>query len=176
VAAERLANGRPRNQRRPHQPGRRSPGCTGLSGAPSNFLVCRVTNGRLRQKRKKNRLLCSVRCVPESPVHPRTKSNQGLQNEDQTTLLVPWGYKKTPYAHGAVNKALFEHTTTLNFCDHATVLLERDLSAFLSCNSIILFRALSLFTCVRVVVALCSCVHFYSHSYSSFVCNQLCKA
>jgi hypothetical protein len=38
------------------------------------------------------------------------------------------------------------------------------------------FRALSLFTRVRVVDALCYCVRFYSHPYSDFVCNQLCKA
>jgi hypothetical protein len=80
--------------------------------------------------------------------------------------------------HGVVTqqtKALFDHTTTLNLCNHAVVLLERDLSTFLSCNSVIMFHALSLFTCVRVVAALCSCVRFYSHPYSDFVCNQLCK-
>jgi hypothetical protein len=60
-------------------------------------------------------------------------------------------------------QALFEHTTTSNLCDHAVVLLERDLSAFLSGNFIVVFRVFSLFTCVRVVAALCSCVSFYSH-------------
>jgi hypothetical protein len=75
-----------------------------------------------------------------------------------------------------MTQASFEHTTTPNLCDHAIVLLERDLSTFLSCNPDVLFHAFSIFTRVHVVVALCSCVHFYSHRYSDFVCNQLCKA
>jgi hypothetical protein len=90
--------------------------------------------------------------------------------------LVPWGYKRIPYAHGAVTQAPFEHTTTPNLCNHAFDLLERDLGVFLSCNSVVLFCALSLFTCVRVVALLCSGVRFYFHPYSGFDCKHLCKA
>jgi hypothetical protein len=56
--------------------------------------------------------------------------------------------------HGVVTQALFEHTTTLNLCNHAFDLLERDLGTFLSCNSVILFCTLSLFACVCGVAAL----------------------
>jgi hypothetical protein len=48
-------------------------------------------------------------------------------------------------------------------------LLERDLGAFLSCNSVVLICVLSLFVCVRVVAVLCSCVRFYSHTYSGLI-------
>jgi hypothetical protein len=41
---------------------------------------------------------------------------------------------------------------TPRLCDHVVVSLVRYLSAFLSCDSVVLFRALVL-TCVRVVVA-----------------------
>jgi hypothetical protein len=71
------------------------------------------------------------------------------------------------------------HTlSTLQLQNSATIvfdLLERDLSAFLRCDSVVLIRALSsLLVCV--VVALCSCVLIYSPPYSRFDCNHLCKA
>ena len=44
-------------------------------------------------------------------------------------------------AVSAVTQAFFEHTTTLRLCDHAVVSLDRDLNAFLSCGSDVLFRA-----------------------------------
>jgi hypothetical protein len=78
--------------------------------------------------------------------------------------------------HGVVSQEPFEHTTTSNHYDHAVDLLERDLAVFLSCNSIVLFRALYLFACVRVVAVLCSCVRLYSYPYSDFDCKHLCKA
>jgi hypothetical protein len=60
--------------------------------------------------------------------------------------------------------------------DHTFDLLERDLSAFFSCDSVVLIRALSsLLVCV-VLLQLCSCACFYSPPYSRFDCDQLCKA
>jgi hypothetical protein len=166
------ANGWLRNQRWPRQLGnvyQDAPNCPmhhRLSGVPSDqrsILLGKETN----------QLLCSVWCAPDIPMHPRIEGNQCLPNEDQTTPLSLGAIKGPPRRMELSTQALFEHTTTLNLCDHAIVLLERDLSAFLSCNSVVVFRALSLFTYVCVVVALCSCVLFYSHPYSDFVSYQL---
>jgi hypothetical protein len=82
------------------------------------------------------------------------------------------GLYNDPMCHGAYQKAYSEHTTTSNLCDHVVYLLERDLSAFLSYDSVVLICALSLL----LVCVLCSCVHFYSPPYSGFNCNHLCKA
>jgi hypothetical protein len=89
-------------------------------------------------------------------------------------LLGPLGYKRTLRAWSS-KKAYFEHTTTSNLCDHAVDLLERDLSAFLSFDSVILIHALSLLL-VCVIAALCSCAHLYSTPYYRFDYDHLCKA
>jgi hypothetical protein len=47
--------------------------------------------------------------------------------------------------HGAENQEYVEHITTPQLRDHTFDLLERDLSVFLSCDSVILIRALSSF-------------------------------
>jgi hypothetical protein len=87
------------NLHRPRQPSQRSPGCTGLSGAPSDCSVCPVINGRQRSTspgKETNLWLCSVRCAPDSPVHPRTDDNQCLPKWRSNDSLVPWGYKGSP--------------------------------------------------------------------------------
>jgi hypothetical protein len=54
--------------------------------------------------------------------------------------------------HGAKTQAYFEHTTTLKLRNHAAVSLDRDLSAFLSCDSAVLILVLSsLFVCVLLL-------------------------
>jgi hypothetical protein len=63
--------------------------------------------------------------------------------------------------HGAINQALFEHTTTLNLCDHAIVLLERDLSAFLDVTLSLRFVH-SLFSLVCVLLLRCALVCVYT--------------
>jgi hypothetical protein len=51
--------------------------------------------------------------------------------------------------HGADPKIYFEHPTTPKLRDDVFDLLERNLSAFLSCDSVVLIRVLSsLLVCV----------------------------
>jgi hypothetical protein len=116
VRAARLSNGRPRNQRRPHQPKNDhqvAPDCP----------MCQVTNGWQRSAwliKEGNRWLCSVRCVPDSPVHSRKKDNQGLPNEDQTTSWSLGVIKGPPRRLGGVHK----HTLSiLQIWNSATTLL-----------------------------------------------------
>jgi hypothetical protein len=68
------------------------------------------------------------------------------------------GYTWTPWAHGVVIQAHFEHTTILNLCDLAVDLLERDLDTFLSGNFVVLFRALFLLLCVLLLLCALVCV------------------
>jgi hypothetical protein len=65
-----------------------------------------------------------------------------------------------------------DYTTTPRLRDHAFDLLERDLSAFLSYDFVILIRALV----YVALLQLCSCVRFYSPPYSGFDFDQLCMA
>jgi hypothetical protein len=71
-----------------------------------------------------------------------------------------------PRSHGAIKgpldawsstQTLFEHTITLDLCDH-TIFLERDLNAFLSYNSVIFSWALSFHSCACCcnIVLLCA--------------------
>jgi hypothetical protein len=56
----------------------------------------------------------------------------------------------------SVTQAHFEHTTTPNLYDHVVDLLERDLSMFLSCDSVVLICAL--FFCLCVLFLCCALV------------------
>jgi hypothetical protein len=72
--AARLTNGRPCNQRLPHQPSQRSSSCTGLSGVPSGRRVATVgSNGRLTWQ-SPNSKQCHVLCAPDCPVRPSTEN------------------------------------------------------------------------------------------------------
>jgi hypothetical protein len=65
VLAARLANGRPRDQRLPHQPSQPSLGCTGLSSAPPKCPVCHGANDSQRSasQRRKEIAHCSMSSV-----------------------------------------------------------------------------------------------------------------
>jgi hypothetical protein len=63
---------------------------------------------------ERNRPLFSVRCAPDSPVHPLIEGNQGLPNEDQMT---PWSLraiKGPPRCHGAGYKHTLSNLHLLN--------------------------------------------------------------
>jgi hypothetical protein len=68
-----------------------------------------------------------------------------------------------------------EHTTTSRLRDHAFDLLERNLSAFLRCDSHFGSCAL-FFACVCGVTAIVVLYVFLLPPYSRFNCDQLCKA
>jgi hypothetical protein len=60
---------------------------------------------------------------------------------------------------GLLPQAHFEHTTTLNLCDHVVDLLKRYLSVFLSCDSVVLICALSLsLVCMLLLFCALVCV------------------
>jgi hypothetical protein len=84
----------------------------GVSDAPLDCSVCQLTNCQQQStspKKVRNGWMCSVRCVTISPVHPQTKGNKRLPNEDQTAPwslgaikgpLGPWScYHSTLWAH-----------------------------------------------------------------------------
>jgi hypothetical protein len=85
-----LANDRPLNLRRTRQPGQRSSGRTGLSGAPPDCPVCQVINGRLHQRRKAF-IYCAVSGVHRTVwCTRRQKATIAFQMEFQR-LLGPLG-------------------------------------------------------------------------------------
>jgi hypothetical protein len=45
---------------------------------------------------ERNRALFTVRCAPNSPVHPQTEGNQGLPNKEETTHLTLGAIKGPP--------------------------------------------------------------------------------
>jgi hypothetical protein len=92
----------------------------------------------------------------------RRQGRLGASKRSSNVSYAPWGYKRTPYAPWRSTQASQEHTTTPRLRSHAFDLLMRDLSAFLSCDSIVLICVLSsLLVCV-VLLQLCSCVCFDS--------------
>jgi hypothetical protein len=152
----------------------RLPGCTGLPGTPPDYPVCQVANGRLHQRRIRISY-CAVSGVYRIVRCTRgQKATSAFQMKIKRFLLSLGAIKGPPKRmellpkHSLSTLQLWLLTTTLLFC-------KRDLRVLLSCNSVVVFRALSLFTCIRVVDALCPCVRFYSHPYSGFDCKYLCK-
>jgi hypothetical protein len=136
-------------------------GCTGLSGVPLDCSVCQATKGVWRSARswkEKKRWLFSVRCAPDSPVHPRTQGNPELPNEEPSTPRLLGAIKGTLRSMEHVSK----HTlSTIQLRDSATTppKWSREIWAyFLSRYSVVLLlRSLLHFVCVAA--ALCSCVH-----------------
>jgi hypothetical protein len=71
-----------------------------------------------------------------------------LQAQPKCTPILE-AIKGPPMRHGADPKIYFEHPTTPKLRDDVFDLLERNLSAFLSCDSVVLIRVLSsLLVCV----------------------------
>jgi hypothetical protein len=106
----------------------------GRSGAPQKQ---KVTNQRFVAI-----ALCSVRFAPDSSVHPRTEGNQGLTNGVPTAHR-SLGAIKRHYTPWSNTPLYFEHTTTLRLRDHTVNSLDRDLSAFLSYDSVVSILTLS---------------------------------
>jgi hypothetical protein len=73
-------------------------------------------------KKEGNHALFTIRCAPDSPVHPRTKGNQCLPIEEQTAPLAPGAIKGPPrhmeqYTKHPLN--ILKHrdiATTLRLC------------------------------------------------------------
>jgi hypothetical protein len=100
VSVTRLANGRQLDQWMPRVSSQRSPGRTGLSGAPPDCPVCHGVNGWQQSpwtKKERNQCLFTVQCAPDCPVHPRTEGNQFLPIEEQTTPLALGAIKGPPW-------------------------------------------------------------------------------
>jgi hypothetical protein len=54
--------------------------CTGQSDVLGDRRLERLTQRSAQPFMEGNHALCSVQCAPNSPVHQRTKGNQGLPN------------------------------------------------------------------------------------------------
>jgi hypothetical protein len=115
--------------------------CTGQSGVPSDRRFHQLIQRSARLKREINCALFSVRCASDSLVHPRTEGNQSLPNGAPTTPRSLGDIKGPLRRHGAEQK----HTLsiiTLRLHDHAVDSIDRDFSAFLSCDSAVLTLSL----------------------------------
>jgi hypothetical protein len=123
MPATRLTNGRSCYLRRPYQLNQQPPGHTRLSSVPSDCPVCQRANCWQRSARlikEGNRWLCSVRCAPDSLVHPHTEGNQGLPNGVPTAPMSLRVIKGSLRRLGAIHK----HTLSiLQLRDSATTLL-----------------------------------------------------
>jgi hypothetical protein len=126
----------------------RSTGSTGLSGAPPDCPVCHLAEGADQLATVDSACYGSKSCTVGCPVctgqsgAPVDRRQPGPSKWRSNGSFGPWGYKRGPYAPLPGTQAYFEHTTTPRLRDHAVELLERDLSAFLSCNSVVFIRAL----------------------------------
>lgn len=98
VPTARSANGRPRDQRAPHVIGQRSPGRTGLSGAPPDYPMCHETRGWQRSASPNKGIAhCSLSSgAPDCLVHPWTEDNQSLPNGAPTAPKSLEAIKGTP--------------------------------------------------------------------------------
>jgi hypothetical protein len=138
VPAERPANGRPRHQQATRGLHKRSPGRTGLSGAPRGRWLQRLA----APKKEEDRALFIVRCAPDCSVHPRIEGNLGLPKWTPTAPTYLGAIKGTP-------RNMEQHTKNpLNFLqcrDFAITDLfhcDKDSSTSLSCDFAVLFRVL----------------------------------
>jgi hypothetical protein len=93
VLAERPANDRTRDQRATRGLRQRSSGRTGLSGVPWGRWLQRSAS----PNKEGIRTLLTVRCAPDSPVHPRTEGNHGLPNGAPTAPRSLEAIKGTPW-------------------------------------------------------------------------------
>jgi hypothetical protein len=115
-------------------------------------------------RKERNHALFTVRCAPDNPVHPRTEGNQRLPNEDQTAHLALGAIKGPPRRMEQLRRHTLRNgnTTTPRLRDHADVSLDKDLSAILSCDSVVFTCALFLHSCACCCYELTSYVYCYS--------------
>jgi hypothetical protein len=119
--------------------------------------------------------LCTVRYATAHSSAPVDRECWELPNEAPTAPRSLGAVKGPPKRmemfpkHTLSTLQLQNSTTTFLFVgERFEHILELWLCRFYSCAL--------LFACVRVVVALCTCVRLYSPPYSGFDCNHLCKA
>jgi hypothetical protein len=108
------------------------------------------------------RALFTVRCAPDSSVHPRTEGIQSLPNGAPMAPRSLGAIKGTPWCMELHTK---HPLNILQRRDSASTQLfhyDRDLSTSLSCNSAVMFRVLFLVLCVCCCCNSSSSVCFYS--------------
>jgi hypothetical protein len=84
--------------------------------------------------------LLTVRCAPDSPVHPRTEGNNGLPNGAPTTPRSLEAIKGTPWRMELHTKHSLNILQRRDFAKTHLVYCDRDSSTSFSCNSDVLFR------------------------------------
>jgi hypothetical protein len=117
---------------RPHQIVRCD---TRLSGVPWGQRL--ATIGFAKKGRESHTVHCPV-CTGQCGA-PMDRRQPGPSKWRSNNSFGSWGYKRTPSVHDAATQAFFEHTTTPRLYNHTIVSLDRDLSAFLSCDSTFCF-------------------------------------
>jgi hypothetical protein len=91
-----------------------------------------------------DRALFTVRCAPDSPVHPRTEGNQCLPNRALTAPRSLGAIKGTPRRMELNTKHPLNILQQRDSTNTQSFHCDRDLNTSLSCNSAVLFRVLFL--------------------------------
>jgi hypothetical protein len=148
-ASRARANGRQRNQWATRGPRQRSPGHIGLSGVPRGSWMQRSA----WPKKERNRDCSLSGGAPDCPVRPLTEGNYCLPNGAPTAPSCLGAIKGTPRRMEQYTKHL------LNILRLSDAHYVRDLSTFLSCNSVVLLScARSRLVCVLVLRLSLLCV------------------
>jgi hypothetical protein len=108
------------------------------------------------------RILFTVRCAPDCPMHPRAEGNHGLPNGAPAAPRSLGAIKGTPRRMEQYTKHPLNIIQRQDFSITPLFHWDRDLSASLSCDSILLFLCALFLTCVCCCCNLSSCVCFYS--------------
>jgi hypothetical protein len=112
---------------------------TGRSGAPQNR---KAANQGILYPRPA-RALFTVRCAPDSPVHPRTEGNQGLSNGAPIAPRSLGAIKGTPRRMELHTEHPLNILQRRDSANTQSFHCDRDLSTSLSCNSVVLFHLLA---------------------------------
>jgi hypothetical protein len=133
---------------------------------------CQNRSIRCPQNRKaaNQRILCprpdhalfTVRCAPDSPVHPRTEGNQCLPNRALTAPRSLGAIKGTPRRMELKTKHPLNILQRRDSTNTQLFHCDTDLNTSLSCNSAVLFRVLFLVLYACCCYNSCLCVCFYS--------------
>jgi hypothetical protein len=129
---------------------------------PHWMVWCPLEQDSRQSRDSAPRALFTVRCAPDSPVHPRIEHNQGLPNRAPTAPRSLGAIKGTSWHMELHTK----HSLNILQCRDSTNTqlfhYDRDLSTSLSYNSAVLFRVLFLVSCVCCCCNSSSCVCLYS--------------